>query len=512
MLSADRPGAPASSRADEPVRPHRDRQRLRRHHGRRAGGPGRQARADDRSRRLGRARPAQLDRRGFSEKTPCYNRDTPFDVAAGGYSAPRSARTPASAARRCSTAAWPCACARPTSCPTRTSTRTPAPPGRIATRSSSRSTRRPKRCFRSRARPARIRRNRRARRRIPQAPAPLAPDLAAHGGRGARPGPASVPVAAGHQLRTAEQRARLPRLRHLRRVCLRGSSQERSVHRAHPAPATEPDSISVTNTTAVRLEHAGRTRDAVVCMRPRRSAAVRFSGAVGSRSRPARSRPPRLLLASGLDQRQSRGPCDRPLPDAALQRGGHGHVQRAAGAEPRVPQADRDPRLLLRPSVGGQTARAARVPAAVRDARAGARPRASLPFGLGSSSRPSCSRTTGFIVMAEDRPRADNRVALRAGDGRHSMTPARHASSHDYDARDLAARDALARAARRILRARRRARPMPHIRSRRSRTRSAPCGSGTIPHDVAAGRLGRVPRSEQSVRHRRAAPCLARPA
>src|SRR4029078_12386998 len=38
--------------------------------------------------------------------------------------------------------------------------------------------------------------------------------------------------------------------------------------------------------------------------------------------------------------------------------------------------------------------------------------RSFLPLGLGAAIAPIVSRTTGFIVMAEDRPRATNRVEL----------------------------------------------------------------------------------------------------
>jgi choline dehydrogenase-like flavoprotein len=68
--------------------------------------------------------------------------------------------------------------------------------------------------------------------------------------------------------------------------------------------------------------------------------------------------------------------------------------------------------------------------------------------------RPLVSRlvphTTGFIVMAEDRPQASNRVAIdRMVTTRFGMPEA--TVTHRYDARDLAARRALIGAARRIL-------------------------------------------------------------
>jgi choline dehydrogenase-like flavoprotein len=56
---------------------------------------------------------------------------------------------------------------------------------------------------------------------------------------------------------------------------------------------------------------------------------------------------------------------------------------------------------------------------------------------------------TGFIVIAEDRPHAANRVRLAAGTTRFGMPAA--AIDHHYDARDTAARTALIGAARGIL-------------------------------------------------------------
>ncbi len=58
--------------------------------------------------------------------------------------------------------------------------------------------------------------------------------------------------------------------------------------------------------------------------------------------------------------------------------------------------------------------------------------------------------TTGFIVMAEDRPQATNRVGIdRLVTTRFGMPEA--TVTHRYDARDLAARKALVNAARRVL-------------------------------------------------------------
>ena len=64
-----------------------------------------------------------------------------------------------------------------------------------------------------------------------------------------------------------------------------------------------------------------------------------------------------------------------------------------------------------------------------------------VPFGV--------PHTTGFIVIAEDRPLATNRVALNGSRTGFGMPAA--AVTHHYDRRDLAARDALLRASERIL-------------------------------------------------------------
>ena len=60
-------------------------------------------------------------------------------------------------------------------------------------------------------------------------------------------------------------------------------------------------------------------------------------------------------------------------------------------------------------------------------------------------------RISGLIAIAEDRPNAANRVALAAGACNRFGMPAA-TITHHYDSRDLAARDALVGAARRILR------------------------------------------------------------
>ena len=139
-----------------------------------------------------------------------------------------------------------------------------------------------------------------------------------------------------------------------------------------------------------------------------------------------------------------------------------------AGASRRVPQAHRYPRLLLRIAVGWRADRKARVPAAVRNAadRLRRRPRRRVDraaYGrVAAGPLPARSRGT---VPARHRPAdqrddrhrrgqaaiAENRVALASGPpNRFGMPPPTIA--HRYDARDLAARDVLVGAARRILR------------------------------------------------------------
>lgn len=73
-----------------------------------------------------------------------------------------------------------------------------------------------------------------------------------------------------------------------------------------------------------------------------------------------------------------------------------------------------------------------------------------LPFGVGHVVAPFVSRTTGFIVMAEDRPQARNAVTLAGDSGSSGVLPPALVSHH-YDDRDLAAREVLVNAARRIL-------------------------------------------------------------
>jgi choline dehydrogenase-like flavoprotein len=60
-------------------------------------------------------------------------------------------------------------------------------------------------------------------------------------------------------------------------------------------------------------------------------------------------------------------------------------------------------------------------------------------------------RISGLIAIAEDKPNPANRLALASGAANHFGMPAA-TITHHYDSRDLAARDALVGAARKILR------------------------------------------------------------
>jgi len=104
-----------------------------------------------------------------------------------------------------------------------------------------------------------------------------------------------------------------------------------------------------------------------------------------------------------------------------------------------------------------------------------------LPFGFGRLIAPIVSRTTGFIVMAEDRPQAGNGIEITgAPESETALPPA--SVTHHYDKRDLAARDVLVRAARRILR-----------KAGALKTYSHPIR--TFSHAIGTVRLGTDPRT-----------------
>src|SRR5690606_36429231 len=72
------------------------------------------------------------------------------------------------------------------------------------------------------------------------------------------------------------------------------------------------------------------------------------------------------------------------------------------------------------------------------------------PAGLGKLIAPAVEHLTGLLVIAADQPRAENRVTIDPDD-RDRIGPPRLVITHHYTERDLAARRALIRAARRIL-------------------------------------------------------------
>jgi choline dehydrogenase-like flavoprotein len=204
----------------------------------------------------------------------------------------------------------------------------------------------------------------------------------------------------------------------------------------------------LTGTTVVRLEHAAGRVTGVVCA-DGAAATSTLSGKAVAVAGGALSTP-RLLLASGIDR-------VNPAGDAIgryLMRHCNAVVMGMFLARP-APRGEFHKQIGIHdyyfghPSVSVPTGRlgcmqqfATPEPAIVRDY---------LPLGFGRVIAPLVSRTTGFIVMAEDRPRIDNRVELTGPAVSPAALPPA-CVTHRYDARDLAARSALVGAARRILR------------------------------------------------------------
>jgi choline dehydrogenase-like flavoprotein len=203
------------------------------------------------------------------------------------------------------------------------------------------------------------------------------------------------------------------------------------------------------NTAAVRLEHDGGRVTAVVCTQRGVADPVRFRGRAVAVACGALATP-RLLLASGLNRLN-------PAGDAVgryLMRHCNAVVMGLFRSRP-APQSEFHKQIGIHdyyfghPSIDRPRGRlgclqqfATPEPALVRY---------NLPLGLGAIVAPIVSHTTGFIVMAEDRPRATNRVALAGEPAAPTRLP-RATVTHEYDARDLAARAALVGAARKILR------------------------------------------------------------
>lgn len=235
-----------------------------------------------------------------------------------------------------------------------------------------------------------------------------------------------------------------------------------------------------TNTRAVRIEHEGGRVTRVVCLRPGDSqplylAARRIVAAAGTLNTP------RLLLASGLDKINPAGHAVGRY----LMRHCNAVVLGVFRSKP-APNDEFHKQIGIHdfyfghPSVGTPTGRLGCLQQfgtprgwIVRDR---------LPLRLGVPVSWFAPLTSGFIVMAEDRPRAGNRVALAEPSTLGLETP-NATLVHDYDARDLAARAALVGKAKQILR---RAGALPY------------CPTINIPsfsHAVGTVRLGTDPQT-----------------
>jgi choline dehydrogenase-like flavoprotein len=219
------------------------------------------------------------------------------------------------------------------------------------------------------------------------------------------------------------------------------------------------------NTVAVRLARAGSRIAHVDCVDRRTLERRRFHGRTFALAAGALATP-HLLLASGLERANPAGDavgrylmrhCNtilmgyflrRPAPRNEFHKQvgihdlyfGHPSITEPAGklgsiqqfATPQVDYVMRLTEHWIRRNTAGWRSAAARAVAA-----------SALPAIL--------RRITGLIVIAEDRPGAENRVALIANTKTRFGMP-QASVTHRYDPRDLAARDALVATARRILR------------------------------------------------------------
>jgi choline dehydrogenase-like flavoprotein len=271
------------------------------------------------------------------------------------------------------------------------------------------------------------------------------------------------------------------------------------VHAKNDLSVTIPDLLTrgmrlEIDTVAVRLAAGGRGIAHVDCvdrrtLRPRRFQARTVVVATGALATP------HLLLASGLHQMNPAGDaigrylmrhCNailmgcflrRPAPKDEFHKHigihdfyfGHPTIAEPPGKLGGIQQfATPQPDYVI--ELAGNW---------IRHNTAGWRRRAA--HGVAAAVLPSLVRQiTGLIVIAEDRPSADNRVALAAGaTNRFGMPQA--TITHHYDSRDLAARDALVGVARRILR---KAGAMPVM---------FPYNITTFSHAVGTVRLGPDP-------------------
>jgi choline dehydrogenase-like flavoprotein len=205
----------------------------------------------------------------------------------------------------------------------------------------------------------------------------------------------------------------------------------------------------VINSPAVRLERGNGRISRVVCTRRPTGEAVEYSGRLVVVAAGALATP-RLLLSSGLN-------AVNPAGDAVgryLMRHCNAVVLGVFHSKP-APSREFHKQLGIHdyyfghPTIESPPGRLGCLQQFGTPAPWVTRGR--LPLGLGTLIGPALSHTTGFIVMAEDRPQASNRVAL-AGPVDSSLAIPRAVVAHRYDARDLAARAALVGAARRILR------------------------------------------------------------
>ena len=206
----------------------------------------------------------------------------------------------------------------------------------------------------------------------------------------------------------------------------------------------------ITNTRVVRIEHDNSGRaTGVLCVQKGSSAPVRFTARIIVVAAGALATP-RLLLSSGLDRLNPAG----DVVGRYLMRHCNAVVLGVFTSRP-APSSEFHKQIGIHdyyfghPSVGSPSGRLGCIQQfgtpkgwIVRDR---------LPFGLGVPVSWFAPLTTGFIVMAEDRPRRENRVAL-AESVEHGTGIPKATVVHDYDVRDIAARDALVNAAKRILR------------------------------------------------------------
>jgi choline dehydrogenase-like flavoprotein len=219
----------------------------------------------------------------------------------------------------------------------------------------------------------------------------------------------------------------------------------------------------VANTIAVRLVRDGRRVAGVECVDPqtleprtfRARTVVLAAGALAT---------PHLLLGSGLDRSNPAGDrigrylmrhCNavlmgvfrrKPMPDAGFHKQigiqdyyfGHPSIAEPAGKLGCIQQ-------FATPQAAYMVSHAE---SWIRKRYAGFQRHLALSVAPWLVPK-GVPHITGFIVMAEDRPRAGNRLTLAAGRTRYGMPQA--VIDHHYDPRDLAARTALVGAARRIL-------------------------------------------------------------